>query len=151
MKEHVAYLDSSAIIKRYIKEPGSEIIKQLYQRAYTGELKICFSIWNIGEVLGALDRAMCRGRLAGEEHAIVRRRFLLETRRLTRLNLLLVIPLRGKLLANSWGIMEKYHVYQADALQIATAKQMACTDFLTGDAGLHDIALREGLNSMYLS
>ena len=72
MKEHVAYLDSSAIIKRYIKEPGSEIIKQLYQRAYTGELKICFSIWNIGEVLGALDRTLCRGRLVGEEYAIAR-------------------------------------------------------------------------------
>ncbi|MCC6017672.1 MAG: type II toxin-antitoxin system VapC family toxin [archaeon YNP-LCB-003-016] len=151
MKERVAYLDSSAIIKRYIKEAGSEFVKQLYQGAYIGEVKVCFSIWNVGEVLGALDRAMCKGRLTEEEYATARRRFLLETRRLMKLKLLLVVPLKGKLLVEAWRIVEKHHIYQADALQIATAKQIACTEFLTGDVTLHNIALKEGLNSICLS
>jgi predicted nucleic acid-binding protein len=150
MKEQLAYLDSSAIVKRYIKEPGSDLVKQLYQRAYAGELKLCFSMWNIGEVLGALDGARSKGRLVEEIYAIARRRFLLETKRLVRLELLSIAPLRGRVLVESWRIIEKYHVYQADALQIATAKHVTCANFLTGDARLHDVALREGLKSTYL-
>lgn len=108
-------------------------------------------MWNIGEVLGALDRAVRKGKLAEEEHAIARRRFLLETGRLMRLKLLLVAPFKGRLLFEAWRIIEEHHIYQADALQIATAKHVACTKFLTGDVGLHNIALREGLNSICLS
>jgi len=101
--------------------------------------------------LGLLDRAMCKGRLTEEEHATARRRFLLETRRLMKLKLLLIVPLKGKLLVEAWKIVEKHHIYQADALQIATAKQIACTEILTGDVTLHNIALKEGLNSICLS
>jgi predicted nucleic acid-binding protein len=101
--------------------------------------------------LGLLDRTMCKGRLTEEEHATARRRLLLETRRLMKLKLLLIVPLKGKLLVEAWRIVEKHHIYQVYALQIATAKQIACTEFLTGDATLHNTALKEGLNSICLS
>ncbi len=30
MKEQIIYLDSSAIIKRYVKEPGSKVVRSIY-------------------------------------------------------------------------------------------------------------------------
>jgi len=58
MSEKRVYLDSSAIIKRYVKEDGSEIVKNLYINSYDKIHKIVFNIWNIGEVLGVFDGAL---------------------------------------------------------------------------------------------
>ena len=58
----VAYLDTSAIVKRYVEEPGSEVISGIYNKVLSGELKLAFSVWNIGEVLGVLDKYFKRGR-----------------------------------------------------------------------------------------
>jgi len=55
MREQVVYLDSSTIVKRYIEEPGSSVVRELYFKAYTGEVILSFSVWNIGEVLEAFD------------------------------------------------------------------------------------------------
>ena len=48
----IVYLDSSAIVKRYILESGSEVVSNVYCKALNGELTLSFSTWNIGEVLG---------------------------------------------------------------------------------------------------
>lgn len=150
MKEVITYLDSSSIIKRYVKESGSEIIKNIFLKAYSGELTLAFSSWNIGEVLGAFDKAKVQNRLDQEKYIILRKRFLLETRRLVKLDRLLLIPLRMRILFESWKIIEKYHVYQADALQIVSAKNVNATQFLVSDKKLHEIAEMENLNSIYV-
>ena len=43
MREQIVYLDSSAIVKRYIKEPGSNEVRSAYLRAYSGDLIISFN------------------------------------------------------------------------------------------------------------
>jgi hypothetical protein len=144
------YLDSTAIVKRYIKEPGSNTAKTIFLKAYSGEILLSFSIWNIGEVLGALDRAKRIRRIDEEAYAITRRRFLLEMKRMTRLGLAAVTPIRIKTLIDAWKLIEKHHIYEADALQIATAKQLKATKFLTGDKHLHEIATEEGLSSLII-
>lgn len=150
MTGQIVYLDSSAILKRYIKEPGSEKAREIFVKTLAGELRIAYSPWNIGEVLGALDRARSLNRIGGEDHAIARRRFLSETKRMNRLNLALLVPVRTSLLSETWRLIEKYHVYEADALQIATAKYVDSTDFVTGDKSLHETATAEGITSTYL-
>ncbi len=150
MEEAVVYLDSSAIVKRYIKEPGSNIVRNIYLKVYAGESTISFSIWNVGEVLGVFDKARIIGRIDDETYRVVRRRFLLETRRLVKLGPLIVIPLKMKILRSSWNLIEKYHIYEADAVQIASAKYINASQFLTGDKQLYEIAVNEGLNGVYL-
>jgi len=150
MRGKVIYLDSSAIVKRYVKEPSSDIVRQLYRRAYAGDVLLSFSIWNVGEVLGVLDKARNYGRLDDQSYSEARRRFLLETRRLLRLDALLLVPLRTRILVESWRALEKYHIYQADALQIASARYVGSSQFFSGDKKLCKIASKEGFNSMYL-
>ncbi len=63
----------------------------------------------------------------------------------------MIIPLRLNILKNIWKLVEKYNIYEVDAIQITSAKYVNAEQFLTGDKRLHEIALKEGLNSIYLS
>lgn len=149
MKE-IVYLDTSAIVKRYVDEPGSEFVRSLYRKAYTGEIKLASSIWNVGEMLGVLDKAYAVGRINGGGHVAARRRFLNELNRQTRFGTLTIIHLRVSILINSWQLIEKHHIYQADALQITSAKYVSADQIVVADKKLYDVALREGLKAVYV-
>ena len=150
MRGEKIYLDSSAIVKRYVKEPGSDYIRDLYLKSYSKDVILSYSIWNIGEVLGTLDRARLIGRIDDETYMILKRRFILETRRAMKLGSLLIIPIKINIFVESWRLIEKYHIYIADAIQVASAKYMNIFKFLTGDKRLHEIAIQEGLKSKYI-
>ena len=147
MSGPVIYLDSSAIVKRYVLEPGSQYVRSIYARAYEGEAKIPFSVWNIGEVLGALDRARRLGRLDEKAYRTARRRFIGETQRMSRTGTLILVPVALRILREAWRITEEHHVYAAVALQVASAKHIGAAEFVTGDQRLHEAASAEGLRS----
>ena len=150
MREEIVYLDSSVIVKRYVEEPGSTRIRDFYRRAYSGEIILSYSLWNIGEVLGAFDRARRLNRITDEEYRIIKRRFLHETRRMIKLGIMILVPLIFKIMRESWKILEKYHLYLADALQIVSARNVNAKLFITSDEKLHEIALKEGIKSEYI-
>ncbi len=100
-------------------------------------------MWNIGEVLGVFDRARNTGRINSRTHSTARKRFLLETRRMLRIGLAVVVPLKARIMMNSWELIEKHHIYEADAIQIASAMNVNASKFLTGDEKLHEIAGKE--------
>jgi predicted nucleic acid-binding protein len=145
-----AYLDSSAIVKRYVEEAGTDKVREQYVKAYAGDVKLAFSLWNIGEVLGALDKARYLNRMSEEDYTRAKGTFLSETRRLARLGLAVIVPVKSTILTHSWRLLEKHRIYQADALQIASAKYINATKFLAADKKLHKAACDEGLNSICL-
>lgn len=61
-----------------------------------------------------------------------------------------LVPVHTMLLVTAWELIEKHHVYQADALQIASARYESAQEFYTADRKLHAVALAEGLNSILL-
>ncbi len=146
----IVYLDSSAIVKRYVLENGSDKVAEVYEAALTGEAKIAFSSWNIGEVLGVLDKYHRRGQLSEQDYRLARRQFVGETLRLIRLRIVKIVPVKTSLLVLAWRLIETEHIYEADALQIVSAKYIKATNFLTGDKRLHKVALSEGIPSVYL-
>ena len=150
MKERIVYLDSSAVVKRYISEPGSDYVKSLYLNSYTGNVKLAFNIWNIGEVLGVFDKARMRGLITDDEYRIIKLRLLRETLRLIRLKILILIPLKRTILRDAWKIIEKYHIYQADAIQIVSAKAVNADEVVTADKRLYQVLLSEGLRARYV-
>jgi predicted nucleic acid-binding protein len=146
----LVYLDTSAIIKRYVREPGSELMNEIYEKALSGDVLLSFSLWNIGEVLGVLDKYRGRQWLDDENYLKARVQFLGETLRFIKLRLIKVIPVGTGLLKQSWGLIEKYHIYEADALQLLSAKHVNSERFYTADTSLHEIALKENLKSEYV-
>jgi len=64
--------------------------------------------------------------------------------------LVLVVPLKISVLGECWRLIEKHHIYEADAIQIASAKYVNAIQFLSSDRELCEIAREEGLNSLCL-
>jgi predicted nucleic acid-binding protein len=145
-----AYLDSSAIVKRYVLEGGSDRVGEAYSRALNGDATLHFSVWNVGEVLGALDAYHRRNWLDGEDYRAARESFIAETARLLKLGVAKVVPVRSKLLVESWLLVERHHIYEADALQIASAKHLGADQLLSGDKRLVDVSNEEGVKAAYL-
>ena len=130
------YLDSSAIVKRYVREEGTETVSEIYEKAFDGDVVLSFSMWNIGEVLVALDKYYRRGVLSREDFALVLAGFRRETKRLLKLGLLKVVPVRSRLLVSTWKLVLRHGIYVADALQIVSARYAKADLMVTGDKRL---------------
>jgi len=148
LSTRVVYLDTSAVVKRYVLESGTDVVKALYLSAWNGEVKLSFSLWNIGEMLGVLGKYRQRGSLGDSEYRAARGMFLSETIRMLRLGLLKIVPLKLDIITESWRIVEKYSIYEADAIQITSAKYVKASEFYTADKELCDIAVKEGVKAV---
>lgn len=143
-------MDSSAIVKRYSREAGTAVVRDLYRSAYTGRHTLCTSEWNVGEVLGVLQR---KARESGRPRGFTRQRGRLhgEIATLSRLQALDVAAVSSRLLRDSWPILERHLLYVADALQIATARAQACDCLITADRDLREAGMAEGLRSLHVT
>lgn len=142
------YLDSSAIIKRYVFELGSSAADYVIDKGWAGEASIATSIWNIGEVLGVLDERCRRGWLSEDEFKRALERFAGETVRLSRLKVLEILPVLTPMLVEAWPLILNDHIYEADAIQIRTSMYSGSKALLSGDKGLINVASRNGLKAI---
>ena len=92
MKERRIYLDTSAIVKRYLLEPGTEIVDSIYKDAHRREVLIGFSSWNIGEASVVFDKYERMGVI--NEARKVFEKFLLESRTLVLSGSLRILSIR---------------------------------------------------------
>ena len=142
------YLDSSAIVKRYVSEPGSSAVDLVFDKCWLGELSITTSIWNIGEVLGVFDIRRRRGWFSEDEFRNVLRNFTGEVIRLLRLKVLEIFPVLTPILIESWPLILGEHIYEADALQIQTCIFSDSNVLLSADKELINVALRTGIKDV---
>lgn len=138
-------MDSSATLKRYIKEGGTDVVDSLYRQAEKGEVTLCFSVWNIGEVIGVLDRYLSRGLISDEQFQETLGLFYGETEKHVRLGSLIIEPLGHEVLTDSWSLLLKHHIYVADAVQLSTALKLNSNIFISADKQLVQKAADEGL------
>lgn len=148
MRELRVYLDSSAIVKRYVKEVGSDSIKAVYKKADASGAFLTFSLWNVGEVLGILDSYVRRKWINENDFTRALNSFAGETLRLAKLMTLEIVPLTFVLLSEAWQIVLQYHVYEADAIQIVASKDQGADIFLSADQKLLDVARKENINTI---
>jgi len=142
------YLDSNAIVKRYVKERGTHAVNLAYSKASLADLTLAFSLWNVGEVIGVLDTYKQRGWISQPNYDKAITLFANETLRLARIAMLQVIPLYGYLLVDAWKLIPRHHLYEADAIQISTSKHTEARLLLTADKRLAQAAIAEGLNAI---
>ena len=137
-------MDTSAIVKRYVVEEGTDEIDGIYERAHAGKLRLGFSTWNVGEVAVVLDKYRRKGVLKDARATFSK--FVGETRLLIKLGQLKLVPLSLKILAKSTAYVFKHGIYVADAIQLTSARDFDA--FLTFDKKLARIAEIEGLKVM---
>jgi predicted nucleic acid-binding protein len=134
------YLDTSTIVKRYVEEKGSRLVDDVYGRAEVGALRISFSMWNVGELIGALDQHLGRKVISDAQFETGIRNFIAETIKLFRLGHLDIRSPTARIFVDAWRLILSSHIYEADAIQIATAKNLDCDFFLSADAELIEVA-----------
>ena len=106
-----------------------------------------FSSWNLGEVFGAIDTRRQRGDIDAKSMMNALRLFSGETKKFVAIRRLSVHPVGAKVLQMSRDLILKYHIYQADALQLASARQAGTTLFVSADRKLIDCAKLEQLGA----
>ena len=147
MPEQTVYLDSGAIVKRYIKEGGSEIVDKVFENAERSNTVIFCSFWCIGEVVGVFDR---HNRIGDAKLESTLSKFSNEMERLSSKGSFRVINVSSELIFEAIQQVLKHHIYIADALQIATSRSINCDKFLTSDKALNEAAKKEGINSIFV-
>jgi len=145
------YLDSSAMLKRYVTEPGTETMDIIFDKAETGELGLTTSLWNIGEALGVLDEKHRRGWLTEKEFKAALNNFAEETVKLLRLKSLEVIPLITPIITDAWTLLMDHHIYEADALQITTCIHNKNDAIISGDKKLVETSRKIGIQSFHIT
>jgi uncharacterized protein len=141
------YLDSSAIVKRYIAEKGSESVAEIYQKSDAKEIGICFSMWNIGETVGVIDQYQRRGWITEEQFTSAIGGLAGETLRLMRIEALELLPVSSSELSDTWDLIRRYHIYQADAVQVVACARSKADKLVSADKTLLEIAEKEGIPS----
>ncbi len=141
------YLDTSALLKRYLKEIGSESIDILYDALERDSNldNLVFSSWNLGEAFGAIDARCQRHDISEEAMAEALSLLSLETKKFVAMRKVTIVPLGTRILSKSRSLVLKYHIYQADALQLESAKQVQANVFVSADRRLVDCARSEQL------
>ncbi len=136
------------MVKRYVSETDSSTVDHVFDKGWAGELSMATSIWNIGEVLGVLDERRRRKWLDENEFARALESFTGETIRLLHLKILEVLPVLNPMLLETWPLILKEHVYEADALQIQTCIYSDSDILLSSDKELISAALKTGVKAV---
>ena len=144
-RDECYYLDTSALVKRYVEEPGSEVVDSIYAKAYRGLAVIAASYWNVAEAAVVFDKYERRLRLSARHlmEALLR-----ESRTLAGLLRLKLVPISPTLIQETIELVLKLHMYSADALQIVSARYANCKYLVTADRRLADAAAAENLEAI---
>jgi predicted nucleic acid-binding protein len=139
------YLDTSAMVKRYIVEPGSDYIDGIFNSSFTGSDVVVTSYWNIGEAATVFDKFERRSKSTIAEKLL--ELMLDEFDYLSRSQMIELEGVSNSLLQEVIKMVIKHHIYISDALQIATAKKVNTDIFLSSDRGLLCAASAEGMKT----
>jgi len=71
--------------RMYVEEKASKVADAVYEKAEAGGLKLVFSIWNVGETIGVLDRYVLRRFISAEIFRAALSKFILESMKMIRL------------------------------------------------------------------
>lgn len=145
MKDY--YLDSSALVKRYVSEAGSGWISGLFDPALRNEMFIA-AITPV-EIIAAIARRARRGSIVVTDALAACRLF-----RSDLLNAYQIVELTDVVISRAMDIAETYALRGYDAVQLASALEInaLCVSsglspviFVSADDELNVTAVREGL------
>jgi hypothetical protein len=143
-----AYLDTSALVKRYIQEPGTRGVDIIFDRASIAAITIATSAWNLGEAFGVFDHRRRRQLLTDRQFRLAVQSLTNEVLTLIRTGAMQVYPIRTPLPTEAWALILTQHLYQADALQITTCNQSKSKALITSDQLLRKTSEELGLRAL---
>ncbi len=141
------YLDTSALVKRYVREPGSSFIIPITDNRRSN---LCWtSSLACVEVVAALSRRVNNGSLTPAQMWCAEQEFRKDAVRLYH-----VVDITPNVLAGAMDLAKSHSLRAFDAVHLATAvdnkhrrrtRNLSLLTFLSADQKLNQAALAEGL------
>ena len=114
----IYYLDTSAIVKRYVDEQGTNVMDRLLDNAGS-DSRFYTSLLSTLEFTSVITRLANGGQLEREAAFIVLARFRQDLREIFRL-----WPLDASILRAALAVVERHALRSADAIHLATASSI---------------------------
>lgn len=136
------YFDTSAIVKRYRKEIGSEILDKIFEVEEHG---LAVSFWTILEFTVAFSARMRRKKLSRHVFNTAISRFLKDV-----LDTFAITSVNDELIASATPLAIKHNLPSADCLQLASALNLSARNplsysFCLSSSGVNTLFLRAGI------
>ena len=117
------FFDSSAFAKRYVEEPGSEVVEELCM----GASQLALSAVCIPEIISALNRRRRERQLSRQDYAAAKQRLLGDVRDVE------IVNLTPAVLSVCTEVLEASAVRAMDALHVACAARWGAELFVSSD------------------
>ena len=132
------YLDTSALVKRYCEEVGSDVVNEVFESSN----EIITSYWTLAEAIAAIDKKVAKRQISEEEKDFVIHVLFSDV----------LIRVTFMKISNEFieAILEgilAYHLSADDALQLFSCIVSLSPIFLAADKGLIRAAKEEGLKA----
>ncbi len=140
------YIDTSAFVKRYHDEEGSEKVDDVFREVMDGKRTAYISYWVISETINAIDKHRNRKEFTEDELKKILGAIFYDVHTAIKRGFLVVTEINPEILSASWDYIINEHLSAGDALHLATALYHGCTDFMASDKRLLKVASKMGLN-----
>ncbi len=140
------YLDTSAIVKRYLNEESSDKIEEIFKNIYNGNYKLVISVIVLGEVSIVFDKYERKQFI--ENANLYYSEFINEIDNLTKINSIDIINITPEKIIKSGKICLDKHSPLMDVIHIVSAINSDL--FITADKEQYLIAIDLGLNTLLI-
>jgi len=134
------FLDSSALAKRYVEEPGSREVDALCAHA----TELALAVVCVPEISSALNRRVREGVLTQPHYVAAKRRLSANVR-----DAIIIDPVPSDI-TSAIAILESNTVRAMDALHVACALEWHCDLFASSDKRQVLAAKRAGLKARHM-
>lgn len=136
----ILYCDTSALVKRYVDESGSERVNELWDSASA----VATSAVAFAEAISAFSRKCREGVLSDKEYKKILGKFKKDYEQL------ILVPLNKELNMSIEAVLQRYPLRGFDAIHLASALVFLHSDmpkliFACFDSSLNRSAINEGL------
>jgi uncharacterized protein len=136
----ILYCDTSALIKRYVEEEGTDTVDNLW----TASPDIATSVVAFAETVAALSRKLREGMFTEKEYAETLRMFK------TDFDTFILVPITTSLNKTIERLVRRYPLRGFDALHLSSALMFkysgsVAVQFACFDRSLNEAAFKEGL------
>lgn len=140
------YIDSSAYVKEYHDETGSDQVQLIFENAKKGFDVILISLWTISETINAIDKHFMRHEFNEEEYntgAIFS-----DLLDMVESNNLKIVDIDTNLVKMSWEYISSEHLSAADSLHLVTAIRSNADIFYAADKRLIRAAISKNVKAI---
>lgn len=129
------YLDSSALAKRYVREPGTDRVNERCREAR----EIALGAICVPEIVSALSRLLREGHLGRRQYSTLKAGFAADVEQAS------MVPMDEDVLGRAVTVIERIPLKALDAVHIASGLSCSCDLFVTADRRQARAARRAGL------